>query len=73
MWELIGEVVWCGKLILFSRELSFKKGDFIDLTHTVDENWLEGDFGGKLGIFPANYVKVSSYNQITMSKNSEQK
>ena len=34
------------------RELSFEKGDFVDLTHLVDDNWLEGSVKGKTGYFP---------------------
>ena len=41
-----------------SRELSFKKGDIIDLTHSVDDNWLEGGLDGRKGIFPKAYVRV---------------
>ena len=40
------------------RELSFKKGDFLDLLHTVDDNWLEAKVGDSKGIVPRNYVKV---------------
>ena len=40
------------------RELSFKKGDIIRLTRTVDNNWLEGEVDGAKGIFPASYVEV---------------
>ena len=40
------------------RELSFKKGDILDLTHTVDDNWLKGALDGRKGIFPRSYVKV---------------
>ena len=40
------------------RELSFKKGDVLTLTRTVDQNWLEGTLNGKTGIFPNNFVKV---------------
>ena len=40
------------------RELSFKKGDIIDLTHSVDDNWLEGGVDGRKGIFPKAYVRV---------------
>ena len=61
-------VAQCGRGIGFGfdvcficRELSFKKGDFLDLTGTVDENWLEGSIGGKEGIFPSNYVKVRGW------------
>ena len=40
------------------RELSFKKGDIVDLLHTVDANWLQGSLGGVKGIFPATYIQV---------------
>lgn len=40
------------------KELGFKKGSVIDLTHTVDDNWFEGLFEGKKGIFPKAYVKL---------------
>ena len=43
------------------RELPFKKGDILDLTHTVDDNWLKGMLDGRKGIFPKSYVKVGVY------------
>lgn len=47
---------WCDTIF---RELSFKKGDIVDLLHTVDDNWLQGSLGGAKGIFPTTYVQVS--------------
>ncbi|KAL5506563.1 hypothetical protein EMCRGX_G008231 [Ephydatia muelleri] len=46
------------------KELSFKKGTIIDLSHTVDDNWLEGSFEGKKGIFPKAYVKIIPDDEI---------
>ena len=40
------------------REMSFQKGDFLQLVHTVDDNWLEAKIDGNEGIIPRNYVKV---------------
>ena len=41
------------------RELSFKKGDFLDLLHSIDDNWLEAKLpGGNKGNIPRSYVKV---------------
>lgn len=40
--------------------MSFQKGDFIQLVHTVDDNWLEAQIDGNEGIIPRNYVKVAS-------------
>ena len=46
------------------RELSFKKGDIIKLTRTVDNNWLEGEVDGAKGIFPTSYIEVYA-SQVT--------
>ena len=40
------------------RELSFKKGDFLDLVHSIDDNWLEAKLAGNKGNVPRSYVKV---------------
>lgn len=39
-------------------ELSFRQGDMITLHSRLDENWLEGELYGKVGIFPTNYVQL---------------
>lgn len=38
------------------NELTFKSGDIITLVEECDPNWWEGSFGGKSGLFPANFV-----------------
>jgi len=40
-------------------ELSFKEGDTIRLKKKLDENWFEGEIGGKVGMFPTTYVEVT--------------
>ena len=45
-------------IVIPYRELSFQKGDFLQLLHTVDDNWLEASIDGNEGIIPRNYVKV---------------
>jgi endophilin-A len=40
------------------NEISFKTGDRIILHSRLDENWLEGEVHGQVGIFPSNYVEV---------------
>ncbi|XP_035022216.1 vinexin isoform X2 [Hippoglossus stenolepis] len=42
-------------------ELSFRKGELINITRQVDEKWLEGRITGtsRSGIFPVNYVQVN--------------
>merc|ERR1719336_3698701 len=39
-------------------ELTFREGDSIRLKKKLDENWLEGEVGGKVGMFPSAYVEV---------------
>ncbi|XP_049328182.1 sorbin and SH3 domain-containing protein 2 isoform X3 [Astyanax mexicanus] len=44
-----------------SKELSFKKGDAINIIRQIDSNWYEGEHRGRIGIFPISYVeKVAS-------------
>lgn len=45
-------------LSLSLSEVSFKKGQTIDVIRQIDENWYEGEVHGKIGIFPSNYVEV---------------
>lgn len=40
------------------RELSFKKGDAINIVRQIDSNWYEGENRGRIGIFPISYVEV---------------
>ncbi|XP_050393870.1 uncharacterized protein LOC126811885 [Patella vulgata] len=39
-------------------ELSLRKGEYVTLLRTVDENWYEGRSGNKQGIFPAAYIEI---------------
>ncbi|XP_041970911.1 sorbin and SH3 domain-containing protein 1 isoform X11 [Aricia agestis] len=41
-----------------SRELSFRKGDFISVRRQIDANWYEGEIHGRIGLFPYNYVEL---------------
>ena len=47
-----------------AADLSFNKGAIIDLTHTVNENWLEGRLSQANGIFPTAYEQVLSHEQL---------
>lgn len=39
-------------------ELGFRAGVSIRLLRRIDDNWLEGELEGKVGIFPAAYVDI---------------
>ena len=39
-------------------ELSFNEGVSIRLFRRIDDNWLEGELEGKVGIFPVSYVDI---------------
>ena len=40
------------------HELTFSPGEAILLLRRVDDNWLEGELNGSVGIFPANRVRI---------------
>ncbi|CAF1052037.1 unnamed protein product, partial [Didymodactylos carnosus] len=44
-------------------ELPFKKGDIIPVTRRINDDWLEGEFDGNLGIFPSNHVELYPYGE----------
>ena len=49
---------YCNILFLFHSELEFRKGDTIRILQGIDENWIEGEYDGNIGIFPVSYVEV---------------
>ena len=42
-----------------NSELTFPSGALIEVTKDVDEDWLEGSFNGRTGLFPKSYLKSS--------------
>uniref|UniRef100_A0A8C2XES9 Sorbin and SH3 domain containing 3 n=1 Tax=Cyclopterus lumpus TaxID=8103 RepID=A0A8C2XES9_CYCLU len=50
-------------------ELSFRKGETINITRRVDEKWLGGRISGttRSGIFPASYVQVNKMPRTKFS------
>ena len=50
-------------------ELSFDKGDTIQLTKRINKHWLVGTIGKSEGKFPANYVEVVVDLPFTMDSN----
>lgn len=40
-----------------SDELSFKKGDKVEITEVVSDDWLRGKLGGHEGMFPRTFVQ----------------
>jgi len=41
-------------------ELGFTKGSVINVLHKQDADWWRGEQGGRVGMFPANYVTALS-------------
>lgn len=39
-------------------ELTLKVGDIVVVTKQEDEGWWEGEFNGKHGVFPSNFVEL---------------
>ncbi|XP_062407659.1 sorbin and SH3 domain-containing protein 2 [Sardina pilchardus] len=40
-----------------AKELSFKKGDAVNIIRQIDGNWYEGEHRGRVGILPISYVE----------------
>ncbi|XP_068606769.1 sorbin and SH3 domain-containing protein 1-like [Brachionichthys hirsutus] len=40
-----------------AKELSFRKGDAVNIIRQIDNNWYEGEHRGRIGIFPMSYVE----------------
>ena len=40
------------------NELTFFDNEIVNLIRHIDEQWMEGEIDGKIGIFPSNYVEV---------------
>ena len=40
-------------------ELSFVKGDKIQITEVISDEWLRGKLGGREGMFPRTFVQLS--------------
>ncbi|XP_051983076.1 rho guanine nucleotide exchange factor 7-like isoform X3 [Xyrauchen texanus] len=55
-------------------ELSFSKGDMIQVTRQADGGWWEGTLNGKSGWFPSNYVKeIKGYDKPVSPKSASLK
>ncbi|NXF03133.1 SH319 protein, partial [Smithornis capensis] len=65
-------VEWCEALHDFTAEtkddLSFKKGDYIQILEQVDLEWYRGRLNGKEGIFPAVFVQTCSGTVVELSQ-----
>nr|XP_026496921.1 uncharacterized protein LOC113401289 isoform X3 [Vanessa tameamea] len=53
-----------------ARELSFRKGDIINVRKQIDSNWYEGEVHGKIGLFPYNYVELLKGDGVQTLKKS---
>ncbi|KAG9347001.1 hypothetical protein JZ751_005928 [Albula glossodonta] len=40
-----------------AKELTFKKGEMVNIIRQIDNNWYEGELRGRVGIFPISYVE----------------
>ncbi len=51
--------------------MSFKKGDILLVLRRINDDWLEGDYQGSIGIFPLNHVELFPIEQEDESNDSE--
>jgi len=53
-------------------ELEFRKGDTIRILQGIDDNWIEGEHEGNVGIFPVSYVELIENTPPTSPKQKKQ-
>ncbi|NWH67109.1 SH319 protein, partial [Geococcyx californianus] len=70
-------VEWCEALHDFTAEtkddLSFRKGDYIQILEQVDSEWYRGRLNEKEGIFPAVFVQTCSGTVFLLGKKGKAK
>jgi hypothetical protein len=77
--SLIGEVESYGRTLFpfraeFPNELSFKGNEIVHLIRHIDNEWIEGEIDGRVGIFPKSFVEIivdCEVNQRTDSENNQ--
>ncbi|XP_023239401.1 dynamin-binding protein-like [Centruroides sculpturatus] len=42
----------------YPNELSFSQGELITLRNYIDDQWMEGEIDGRVGLFPSSYVDI---------------
>ena len=52
------DVVRLALFFFTRRELPFKKGDILLVLRRINDDWLEGEHEGMIGIFPFNHVEL---------------
>lgn len=50
--------------------LSFSKGDIITVIRRVDDNWVEGKLGERIGIYPISFVEMNASARALMKLSS---
>ncbi|OQR69526.1 SH3 domain-containing RING finger protein 3-like [Tropilaelaps mercedesae] len=52
-------------------DLSFQKGDLINLIKRIDVNWYQGELKGKVGYVPASYITVVTLGPLATALSSQ--
>lgn len=60
---LIISILWHPWILSF-RELEFRKGETVRVLRGIDENWVEGEHNGYVGIFPISYIEVKVLTDV---------
>jgi hypothetical protein len=77
--SLIGEVESYGRTLFsfraeFPNELSLKENEIVHLIRHIDNEWIEGEIDGRVGIFPKSFVEIivdCEVNQRTDDENNQ--
>uniref|UniRef100_H3A0P6 Neutrophil cytosolic factor 2 n=1 Tax=Latimeria chalumnae TaxID=7897 RepID=H3A0P6_LATCH len=53
------------------EDLEFQEGDLITVLSKVNEDWLEGQCNGRVGVFPASFVKDKDFTHMSLESSTK--
>lgn len=72
---VVGEVESYGRTLFsfkaeYPNELSLKEGEIVHLIRHIDNEWIEGEVDGRVGIFPKSFVEIIVDCDLNMNEHN---